>query len=126
MIEVNPPETIGEDTVAAVTDQMVDIIKSAETKNVDIIVLPEALFNRIETAVLLPSSAVFCDDHHAHFLLRNISCAARNANKYVVMNAYIKIDCSNDDQKFCANEIDNTNVYNMALAFDRSGIVVAK
>lgn len=128
MVEVNPPETIGDDfgTVASVTDQMVKIIESPETKNVDIIVLPEGVFNRIETAVLLPTSTVFCDDHNAHFLLRNISCAARKGHKYVVIDAYIKVHCSNDDQKFCANKSDNTNMYNTAIVFDRNGIVVAK
>lgn len=128
MVEVNPPETIGDDftTVAAVTDQMVDIIKSPETKNVDIIVLPEGVFNRVPTAILLPTSTVFCDDQNAHFLLRNISCAARDANKYVVIDAYFKIYCSDDDQTFCANKTDNTNMYNMAIAFDRNGIAVAK
>lgn len=128
VVEVNPPETIGDDfsTVAAVCDQMVNIIQSPETKDVDIIVLPEGVFNRIETAVLLPTSTVFCDDPTSHFLLRNISCAARNANKYVVIDAYIKVHCSNDDQKFCANKSDNTNMYNTAVVFDRNGIVVAK
>lgn len=128
VVEVNPPQNVGDNfnTVAAVSQQMVDIIKSPETKTVDIMVLPEGLFNRVPTAILLPTSSLFCDDGDAHFLLRNISCAARDANKYVVINAYIKIYCSDDDQTFCANKTDNTNVYNMAIAFDRHGVAVAK
>lgn len=125
---MNPPETIGEDfsTVATITDQMVDIIKSNEIKSVDIIVLPEGLFNRVQTAVILPTSTVFCDDRNAHFLLRNMSCAARAASKYVVIDAYIKVKCSDDDQSFCANKTDHTNMYNMAIVFDRNGVAVAK
>lgn len=128
MVEANPPPNVGDDfdTVAVVLQQMVEIIKSPETKNVDIMVLPEGLFNRLPTAILLPTSSLFCDDEDAHFLLRNISCAARDANKYVVINAYFKIYCSDDDQTFCANKTDDTNVYNMAIAFDRNGIAVAK
>lgn len=125
---MNPPQNVGDDfsTVAVMTNQMVDIIRSPEMKSVDIIVLPEGLFNRLPTAILLPTSSLFCDDQSAHFLVRNISCAARVANKYVVINAYFKIYCSDDDQRFCANETDNTNVYNMAIAFDRNGVAVAK
>lgn len=128
VVEVNPPENIGDNfaTVAAVTDQMVDIIKSPETKNVDIIVLPEGVFNRVPTAIMLPTSPVFCDDANAHFLLRNISCAARDGNKYVVIDAYFKVYCTDDDQTFCSNKTDNTNMYNMAIAFDRNGVAVAK
>lgn len=128
VVEANPPPNVGDDfaTVAVVLHQMVDIIKSPETKDVDIMVLPEGLFNRLPTAILLPTTILFCDDENAHFLLRNISCAARDANKYVVINAYFKIHCSVDDQTFCANETDNTNVYNMAIAFDRNGVAVAK
>lgn len=128
MVEANPPPNVGDDfaVVATILHQMVDIIKSPATKNVDIMVLPEGLFNRLPTFILLPTSTLFCDDEDAHFLLRNISCAARDAKKYVVINAYFKIYCANDDQTFCANKSDNTNVYNMAIAFDRNGVAVAK
>lgn len=112
--------------MATLADQMIDIIKSPETKNVDIIVFPEALFNGERSAIILPKSTLFCDDQKAHFLLRNMSCAARDAHKYVVIDAYIKVYCSDDDQTFCANKTDSTNLYNMAIVFDRSGAVVAK
>lgn len=110
----------------SLTKEMVDVIHSAEVKSADIIVLPEALFNYEFTPIDLPKSAVYCDDSHAHFLLRNISCAARNTKKYIVIDVYCKIKCSDDNQPFCANKTDHSNVYNMQLAFDRQGATIAK
>lgn len=113
-------------TVISITKEMVDVIHSPDVKPADIVVLPEALFNNEFKPVDLPKSNVYCDDSNAHFLLRNISCAARRAKKYVVIDVYSKIKCSDDDQPFCANQTDHSNVYNMQLAFDRQGATVAK
>lgn len=113
------------DTIAY-TNQMVDIIHSYDVKEAEIIVLPEAILNNDTTSIFLPSSTIFCNDPDAHFIFRNISCAARDAKKYVVINVYTKIKCSDDNQPFCANKTDNTNVYNMAFVFDRHGATIAK
>lgn len=113
-------------TLISITKEMVEVINSPDVKTADIIVLPEALFNNEFKSFDLPKSTVYCDDSQAHFLLRNISCAARNAKKYVVIDVYSKIKCSDDDQPFCANQTDHSNVYNMALAFDRQGATIAK
>lgn len=128
MVELNPPDIVGKDfkSVAAVTSQIVEIIKSPETKAVDILVFPEAAFNRQQTAILLPDSPVYCDEPDAHFAIRNISCAARDAKKYVVIDLFAKVNCANDDQPFCANKTDSTNLYNMAIVFNRQGAAVAK
>lgn len=113
-------------TLISITKEMVDVINSPDVERADIIVLPEALFNNEFKSFDLPKSTVYCDDAQAHFLLRNISCAARNAKKYVVIDVYSKIKCADDDQPFCANQTDQSNVYNMALAFDRHGATIAK
>ena len=113
-------------TLISITNEMVDVINSPAVKDADIIVLPEALFNYEKTPIILPNSSVFCDDSQAHFLFRNMSCAARNAKKYLVIDVYSKVKCSDDDQPFCANQTDHTNIYNMALAFDRQGATIAK
>lgn len=128
MVELNPPDDIGKDftSVANVTNQMAELIKSPELKNVDIVVLPELAFNRVPTAILLPNSTVFCDDPNAHFLFRDISCAARTGSKYVVIDVITKVYCSVDDQPNCANKVDSTNLYNMAIVFDRQGAMIAK
>lgn len=92
----------------------------------DIIVFPEAILNGNNSQIYLPNSTVFCDDPNAHPVLRNISCAARKAKTYVVIDLYTKVHCSMDDQSFCANKTDHTNLYNMAFAFDRNGATIAK
>ncbi|XP_031634793.1 vanin-like protein 2 [Contarinia nasturtii] len=115
------------ENVKKVTKQVTEIIESNELNGVDIVVLPEGILNEPNTAVLLTNpNNTYCNDANAHFVLRDISCAVRNANRYVAINLYAKVNCSEDDQKFCANEIDNTNLYNMAIIFDRNGDVVAK
>lgn len=108
-------------------DKMVDIINSPEVKEADIIVLPEAILNRILfDYVFMPKSTVFCDDPDAHYAFRNISCAARSAKKYVAMNIYARIPCSEDDQMSCGDIMYGTNLYNMMFIFDRNGVNIAK
>lgn len=128
VVEFNPPSGVGLDISSATNakDQLVKIIKSPELKDVDIVVLPELAFNRVPTAAILPNSTVFCDDPNANFLLRDFSCAARATKKYVVIDLYTKVYCSDDDQSFCANKDDQTNIYNMAMVFDRDGAIIAK
>lgn len=104
---------------------MVDIVNSPDVREADIVVLPEAILNNDNTSVFLPKSAIYCNDPDAHFIFRNLSCAARDAQKYVVIDVYTKIKCSDDNQPFCGNKTDNTNVYNMAFVFDRQGATIA-
>lgn len=103
-----------------------DIIKSDDIEEADIVIFPESILNEPSTAILLPESISFCDDPYASHLLRLISCGARDARKYVVIDLNIKIKCSVDDQPFCGNTTDSTNLYNMAMVFDRYGDLVAK
>ena len=121
MVEVHPTKIKTE-----VKNQLIDIIHSPRLKDVDIIVLPESILNDITSAILLPNSTVFCDDPNAHPIFRDISCAARAAKMYVVIDLYAKVYCSMDDQSFCVQKEDNTNTYNMALVFDRNGATIAK
>lgn len=128
MVELKPV-AVGDsvENVAEVTKQAVEIIESSELNGVDILVLPEGIFNRENTVAVLPiTNRSYCDDSNADFMLRNISCAVRNAKMYVVIDLYVKVNCSLDDQPFCWNKTDSTNVYNMAIVFDRRGDVIAK
>lgn len=113
-------------SVMKFTHQLIQIIKSSELNAVDILVMPESILNRATTAPILPKTNSYCDDAKADIILRSISCAVRQAKKYVVINLYVKIKCSDDDQSFCSNEFDSTNLYNMAIVFDRHGDVIAK
>ncbi|XP_055305813.1 vanin-like protein 1 [Sitodiplosis mosellana] len=128
VVEINPV-CVGNTTegVAKLTKQAIDIIESTELDGVDIVVLPEVIFNCKNTAVLLPNTNLsYCDDPAVDEVLRSISCAVRKAKKCVVIDLYVKVKCSMDDQSFCAYESDSTNLYNMAIVFDRNGDVVAK
>ncbi|XP_055305835.1 vanin-like protein 1 [Sitodiplosis mosellana] len=128
VVEVNPVSlgyTINE--VAKSTKQAIDIIESIELDGVDIVVFPEIILNNQITAVLLPNTNLsYCDDPTVDEVLRSVSCAVRKVKKYVVIGLYVKVKCSMDDQSFCAYESDSTNLYNMAIVFDRNGDVVAK
>lgn len=114
----------GDDETPSYINQMDDIINSPEVKEADIVVLSEAILNRGFYDVFIPNSTVFCDDPDAHFTFRNISCAARNAKKYVVMNMYTRVKCSEDDQDFCMDTEGGTNIYNMMHVFDRRGVKI--
>ncbi|XP_055305810.1 vanin-like protein 1 isoform X2 [Sitodiplosis mosellana] len=128
VVEINPVcDGNTTEGVAKLTKQAIDIIESSELDGVDIVVLPEILFNDKNTAVLLPNTNLsYCDDPTVDEVLRSVSCAVRKAKKYVVIGLYVKVKCSMDDQSFCAYESDSTNLYNMAIVFDRNGDVVAK
>lgn len=109
------------------TKQFVDIIEAIELDGVDIVVLPETILNRRNTAIFIPNTNItFCDDPKVHVVLQNISCAVRRARKYVVIDLNAKVKCSEDDQTFCSNKDDSTNLYNMAIVFDRHGDVVSR
>lgn len=110
----------------AVTKQIIEILRSPDIRNAEIVVFPESIINTAETAFLMPNSTAFCDDDDAHWVLRDISCAIRDSRKYVVIDLNMKVKCSLDDQPFCANELDSVNLYNMAIVFGRNGEVVAK
>ncbi|XP_055305808.1 vanin-like protein 1 [Sitodiplosis mosellana] len=128
VVEINPvSDGNTSKSVAKLTKQAIDIIESSVLDGVDIVVLPEVLFNRQNTAVLLPNTNLsYCDDPTVDEVLRSVSCAVRKAKKYVVIDLYVKVKCSMDDQSFCAYESDSTNLYNMAIVFDRNGDVVTK
>lgn len=128
MVEVNPlSEGNTTESVIEVTLQAINILESSELDGVDIVVLPEVIFNRQNTAALLPNTTLtYCDDSAVDEVLRSLSCAARKVKKYVVTDLYVKVKCTQDDQEFCSNETDATNLYNMAIVFDRNGDVVAR
>lgn len=89
--------------------------------------LPEAVINRRNTSIPLPSTKMsYCDDKNADPILRNISCAIRKSKRYAVIDLYVRVKCAEDDQKLCVNKDDSTNLYNMAIIFDRQGIAIAK
>lgn len=128
VVEFHPPENVGDsfEILQHTVDEIVELLEQPQFENVDIIVLPEGAFNRLDTAVLLSKSENYCDDDSVHFLLRKISCVARKSSSYIVMNGYFKIKCNEDDQNFCVDKQENTNTYSTTIIFDRNGKHIAK
>lgn len=106
-----------------------EIIKSEDVKSAQIVVFPEAVLNHVSRPVEVPKveeKIVPCTADKYSGVLRTISCAARDASKYVVAQVYMKRNCkeeSANDTRPCTK--DDINIYNTAVAFDKTGQVVA-
>lgn len=135
MVEFNLDlEVTGSKKLNENTKRVVDIIKSTETADVDILVFPEGILNSADTAIYF--SNVFdndslCDNHQVDSTLRSIACAVRATAKYVVIDLHIKSNCTEDAIKFndrrpCTDPNELTNLNNMAMVFDRRGAVISK
>lgn len=124
-------ETNAEAFLALNAKNYIDIIKSNETAAVDILVFPEATLNKPANPATVPQlneNVVPCDSDRFSDIVKNISCAAKDSKKYVVINLYMERNCTDEakaynDTRPCTRG--NINVYNAALAFDRTGTVVA-
>lgn len=113
------------------TKVYIEVIQSNETALADIIVFPEATLNRQSHPAKLPKAGdevAPCDTNEFSDIIKNISCAARQSNKYVVINLYMQRNCKDEadetnDPRPCSRG--DLNIYNTAVAFDRNGTVVA-
>lgn len=134
MVEYTPSnETDAEKFTKANTIAYIKIIQSIDVKSADILVFPEATLNKPANPAKLPKtgeSVIPCDHSDKYSdVVKNISCAAKEARKYVVIDLYMERDCkeeaaSTNDSRPCTRN-NNINVYNTAVAFDRNGTVVA-
>ncbi|XP_020813711.1 vanin-like protein 1 [Drosophila serrata] len=111
----------------------VEIILSENASATDIIVFPESTLNGSGSMTFVPNpedeiSPCLNDPNATHYeeFLVTISCAARNASKYVVINLTEKQKCEDvpEDTRPCASN--GLNTYNTNVAFDRQGVVVSR
>lgn len=111
-----------------------EIILSNETKHADIIVFPESTLNGLNeplTYVPKPSEKISpCDTQNNYELfLVEISCKAKEAKKYVVINLTEKEYCSKEsqaaknDSRPCAQN--GLSIFNTNVVFDRNGTVIS-
>ncbi|KAH8265169.1 hypothetical protein KR044_011590, partial [Drosophila immigrans] len=110
-----------------------EIIYSANASATDIIIFPEATLDNFNVFGFVPDGGQkvnpCLDDpeakYYAEYLVA-ISCAARNASKYLVVNVPEHELCSvhPEDPRPCAP--DGFNTYNTNVAFDRSGTVISR
>lgn len=103
----------------------VKILKSADVRNLDIIVFPEGCLNSPKDSipVAIHPMVPACQDSSVHRLLRDISCAVQAARAYTVINVMMKSPCNLEDP--CPSNQDYL-VFNTAVVFDRDGVIIAK
>lgn len=111
----------------------VQIIGSSEASATDIIVFPEATLAGLTAASFAPApdqliTPCLTDpnaEYYAEYVVA-ISCAARSARKYVVINFSERQLCSDtpEDTRPCAAS--GYNVFNTNLVFDRGGVVISR
>lgn len=104
---------------------------------VDIVVFPEMTLNGILTAVELPPSnfdKAYCDESTIPLgnLVKSISCAAKNGDRYIVVNIVTKTKCpdaemiADEDPRNCTDSRDGFFYFNTNVVFDRRGVVISK
>lgn len=110
-------------------EKYLDILRSDEATNVDILVFPENTLNRQDTAVIIPTENEFdldlCTNAIYNVNLRNIACAAKSLRKYVVINLTTKWKCTssgNDSDHECTDE---WTLYNTNVVLNRDGVVIS-
>ncbi|KAH8292547.1 hypothetical protein KR054_012356, partial [Drosophila jambulina] len=111
----------------------VEIILSENASATDIIVFPKGTLNGMGPMTFVPDpkdNITPClSDHNATYyeeFLVTLSCAARNASKYIVINLTEKQKCEDvpEDTRPCAS--DGLNTYYSNVVFDRQGVVVSR
>lgn len=115
----------GPDSIYENAANIVNVITSADIKDVDILVFPEGCINDASMPVPITNriNDVPCHDENASSVVRNISCAAMEAHAYVVVDLMMKDVCSLTVP--CLDDMDFV-VYNTAVVFDRRGAIIAK
>lgn len=111
----------------------IEIIKSDQVKEAEIIVFPEATLNSVKKPAIVPQlndKVVACDSDKFSEVVKSISCAAKETKKYVVVNLFMQRNCKEEKEESKGNDTrpcttGEINIYNTAIAFDRSGSIVA-
>ncbi|XP_002075395.3 vanin-like protein 1 [Drosophila willistoni] len=129
VVEFRPSVLSQKDNV----DSYVEIIGSADASEAEIIVFPEATLNGQSTATFVPHPEeliVPCltDPNATYYeeFFVTLSCAARNASKYVVVNLSEKQLCTDtpEDPRPCSST--GVNQFNTNVVFDREGVVISR
>lgn len=114
---------LGLNSVQKNTENIVNIIKSDETEDVDIIVFPEMCINNAHSAIFIRQKPDLspCEDKQMDSLIRDISCAAIQAQTYVVIDVAMK-----ESNSELESDDSDVIVYNTVVVFDRNGFIIAK
>lgn len=108
--------------------QYLTIINSDEANDTDVLVFPEGTLNRLETSSFVPhpdDGVTPCNNLRYERVVRDVSCAARNRKKYIVINLTEKARCPEGyDTRPCSP--DGLYHFNTNVVFDRQGKVVSR
>lgn len=135
VVEYSPNET-GETVEQKLENRVADYVSfigHANASTADIIVFPESTLTMDKTTeqfVPDPDDKIVpCDtEEYTGNPIQAISCAAKNKQKYVVINLTMKRKCSTEqaatnDERKCADT--DLNLYNTNVVFDRTGAVIS-
>lgn len=123
-MEFSPTKNgIGSQSILEQVEGIREILESPVDEDPDIIVFPEhILFKEVATYVPDPEDKIIpCDQLDYDYVLSELSCFARMAQKYLVININEKVLCSEKDT--CPK---GTLKYNTNVVFDRNGTVISK
>lgn len=102
------------------------IIESEDTRDLDILVFPEYVFNNMDRKTFVPDPKDHiapCDRADYDLNLVEMSCSARSRNLYVVLNLLEKEKCNPRSLECNA---DGFNTYNTNVVFDRKGVLISR
>ncbi|XP_049540236.1 vanin-like protein 1 [Anopheles darlingi] len=123
-----PTNETAEASTARRLAEYLSIIASSAAIDTDVLVFPESTLNSHATASFVPNPAdkiAPCNNLQYEPVVRDVSCAARNAKKYVLINLTEKARCpEGSDTRPCAPN--GLYHFNTNVAFDRNGIVVSR
>lgn len=121
--------TTAADRIAARQTKIVSIITATENSAADIIVFPEYALEEVEPQIVSDplDRVVLCNNDTYSGPLKDVSCAAKQASTYVVLNVLTKYNCSLVNS---ANDTEDTTseefcIYNSNVVFDRTGAVIS-
>lgn len=119
------------DTNRGNLDKYLEIIRSIEAADVDILVFPESTLSRMGSYIPEPETLTIpCYDDKYDEIVMELSCAAREKETYIVVNLSEISDCTDESQialndtRRCSSS--GLNRYNTNVVFDRTGAVVSR
>lgn len=121
VVELSPIENgIGSQSII---EGIREILEGPFEEEPDIIVFPEHILSEeMPTYVPEPKDEIIpCEQLDFDYMLTELSCLARMAQKYMVININEKVLCSKDDK--CSRR---TLIYSTNVVFDRRGAVISK
>lgn len=115
--------------------RIIELINDPKAANLDIIVFGEYILMSVKDAVYIPEpedKIIPCDidTYNKTDILKQLSCAAKNAEKYLMVNLIEIADCpdkemiANKDDRKCREK--DISYYNVNIVFDRAGTIIAR